>query len=243
MFGKLLMVVSLSIWPMVLHPSMGLTSDHLIVWNVGQGLWVTYIEHNTCHHFDSGGEISPIQKVIELCADRNNQHYLSHYDWDHMGFVASLKNRLRLCRVGEPYFDRRKKRKRAYLELPPCPEKLDSKIYELHITEGKKPNDNSRVFRLRGQILLPGDSPISKEKHWSKQISMPIHVLLLGHHGSKTSTGQDLLSRLAKNSTTIASARKARYGHPHHDVEAKIKKQGHALLRTEDWGNIWFSLP
>jgi competence protein ComEC len=38
----------------------------------------------------------------------------------------------------------------------------------------------------------------------------------------------------------IASARWKRYHHPHAEIEALLKQRHIPMIRTEDWGNIWF---
>ena len=54
-----------------------------VVWNVGQGQWVTIRYHDQCHHFDVGGESRPPQKLLQkLCPKNTTQAlFLSHWDW------------------------------------------------------------------------------------------------------------------------------------------------------------------
>jgi metal-dependent hydrolase (beta-lactamase superfamily II) len=66
----------------------------LIVWNVGQGQWVTIIYPTQCLHFDVGGETAPFRKVIKSCKEKSNKIFLSHGDWDHLNklnFFNKLK--------------------------------------------------------------------------------------------------------------------------------------------------------
>jgi competence protein ComEC len=92
--------------------------------------------------------------------------------------------------------------------------------------------------------LIPGDSTAPQEKIWSYHGNMQkTGFLLLGHHGSRTSTSEELLSQLPHLKVAIASARFARYGHPHLEVVRRLKKYHVALLKTEDWGNLWFEIP
>jgi competence protein ComEC len=93
---------------------------------------------------------------------------------------------------------------------------------------------------LFSDILIPGDSPQAQENIWRHQpwISQT-RILLLGHHGSQTSTSQELLRALPRLKLGISSARWARYHHPHSAVELRLRKANVPLIRTEDWGNIW----
>jgi competence protein ComEC len=61
----------------------------LIVWNVGQGQFVTMTDESGCWHFDIGGEFAPWKSVMSECRGRRNFVSLSHWDWDHVGMVAA----------------------------------------------------------------------------------------------------------------------------------------------------------
>src|SRR5690606_20733785 len=78
-------------------------STRLIVWNVGQGQWVTLTQPQHCLHFDFGGEWNPIRRVLRHCQGKMNFLYLSHFDWDHRSFMTSiLENFRHVCRAGIP---------------------------------------------------------------------------------------------------------------------------------------------
>jgi competence protein ComEC len=66
--------------------------------------------------------------------------------------------------------------------------------------------------------------------------------LILGHHGSQTSSSQAFLTQ-ARPGLAIASARRARYGHPHRKVVSRLRQKKIPTLTTEDWGSLFFSLP
>ncbi|WP_413584632.1 ComEC/Rec2 family competence protein [Bdellovibrio sp. HCB274] len=101
-------------------------------------------------------------------------------------------------------------------------------------------NAASQVVAFK-RFLFPGDSPIKAESLWQ---GLPwvtnARVLVLGHHGSRTSTSEELLDHLPVLKMAIASARWERYKHPHAEVIYRLKKRQIPLLKTEDWGNIWF---
>ncbi len=80
----------------------GLYHSELIVWNVGQGLWVTYISGGICHHFDIGGEKNKMYLFIDSlknhCASNLNYAYFSHWDWDHINLAPAARKSLpNLC--------------------------------------------------------------------------------------------------------------------------------------------------
>jgi competence protein ComEC len=93
-------------------------------------------------------------------------------------------------------------------------------------------------------LLAPGDSPRDEEKKWIHHFAglERVRVLVLGHHGSRTSTSQDLLAKLSGVRVAIASARFRRYGHPHTEVVRELAQRKISLLRTEEWGTIHMRL-
>jgi Predicted hydrolase (metallo-beta-lactamase superfamily) len=213
-----------------------------VVWNVGQGLWTTEIDKD-CQHFDMGGEFFPLKKISKWCAGRKNKIYLSHWDLDHVG---GLKRKKTLggdvCLALKPVGKTSRRKENLLLGLPSCESDLDLKILKGSALS-KNSNDRSHTI-VNKKFLLPGDASITTEK----TVMIPrlnlsgVEVLILGHHGSKTSTSEDLLKDMPSLRMAMASARWARYHHPHPLVAAKLKLRGVSLLKTEDWGNIWFEL-
>lgn len=89
-------------------------------------------------------------------------------------------------------------------------------------------------------VLAPGDSSTRAETTWASTLRNleETRYLIVGHHGSRTSTGEHLLKRLSRLRLAIASARQRRFGHPHPEVLERLSRHHIPLLRTEDWGNI-----
>lgn len=219
------------------------TGSYFVVWNVGQGQWATAIDPLHCYHFDMGGEFFPIQKIQKQCGNKENFIFLSHWDWDHIGGLKKLnKNVFAVspCIAIKPHTKTSKNKETLVKQWPACDEKKWKKIVDVwtsHLSQSS--NESSSVFGFQN-LLIPGDSPLSQEAHWqSKPWVTRKKVLLLGHHGSNTSTSEDLLTALPQVHMSISSARWARYHHPHSEVEMRLRKAAIALLRTEDWGHIW----
>lgn len=218
--------------------------NQFIVWNVGQGLWTTLIRENGCAHFDAGGEkkyftlIFP--KLKKLCSTKNFFSF-SHWDLDHISFVGRLAGKTASCVLNLPGGEPTSVFKKRWLaKLKPCQNQKGTNTFS-EVGKSKAnttSNEASRIYIYDGKVLLPGDASIKSEKIWLAEVPTTIQFLVLGHHGSRTSTGLDLLERLTNLSTTIASSNSARYGHPHQEVKNKLKKYGKALLETQFWGNI-----
>ncbi len=202
-----------------------------IVWNIGQGSWLTRIEDGHCYHFDAGGEGKFPYQVVRLCRNFKNSIAISHSDWDHLSFVSRLRGELpNLCRQGP--FDRKVSKPVAL--IPDCHE---SPWWMWRPQEKlKKTNDASSVYFYK-KLLYPGDSPKKFEKFWWHEVPGSVSFLVLAHHGSKTGTSKRLLENLPIK-LAIVSARKKKYGHPHSTVTSNLRKIGIPLISTESWGSI-----
>lgn len=237
--------------------------SRLIIWNVGQGQWVTYSGERVCLHFDMGGEFAPFNKVYKECRRKKNVLFLSHGDWDHIRFAHRFKKRLlSLCLWTLPRETLSTKKEIFLKSLSSC-SKQDSFLFQDWVQEiffsfskgsqrgGRRKrraltsNDFSRVFLLMEKVLLPGDSTIRSERLWLKHVLLrgSIKWALASHHGSRFSNSEELLSALPRLQTIIVSARKKRYGHPHPLVLQRWKKAGVSVLKTEAWGNIYLEMP
>lgn len=220
--------------------------SYWVIWNVGQGQWVSNISLTECHHFDMGGEFFPWKKIHKACAGKRNIVSLSHWDWDHICALSKIKSINQLgsvCIAHRPLGAPPSRRKKQLLaNIQTCPQ-VDNKISSWTPTANSSSNAKSQVFFFR-KVLIPGDSPSSEERKWLSQSWLnDSKVLILGHHGSATSTSKELLQRLPHLKMSISSARWARYKHPHSKTEVRLGQFHIPLLRTEDWGNIWIEDP
>lgn len=231
-----------------------ITQPQIIVWNVGQGQWVTALYGADCWHFDFGGEVLPMRTLIPYCGWRNNRLVLSHQDRDHYNFIGPIKKILRQKCLEGPSWDQIDQKKLGVQGLKLCPAGNNRPLSEStafsyynpkeKINSIKKDNDQSQIVN-GSHWLIPGDAPRSQERNWVKkqppQTRRKITHLVLGHHGSNTSTSRKLLEQLPSLRQCIASSRKKKYGHPHREVRTRIKSHC-ALLTTEDWNHIRFGI-
>ena len=218
----------------------------LIVWSVGQGQMVTYSDSHFCIHFDMGGEVFPLRKLIKECGKKDNKVFFSHWDWDHINFTRKAWQRLpSFCRLNTPGGKGNKKKRAFLLPVPECeahPVGVFKEIsFPAHLNKSRRvtiSNKYSRVVVVKKQILIPGDSPGSSESLWQNKIVDPVRILVVSHHGSQFSTTPQLLNRLPYLKLAIASARKKRHGHPHVKVKRRLIHKGVPLLSTENYNNI-----
>ncbi len=105
-------------------------------------------------------------------------------------------------------------------------------------------NDDSLVFEVtfghRG-ILLTGDAERpSEEDMLSAGLLRPVTLLKVGHHGSKTSSGEDFLSRLQPQYAFISDGYHNQFHHPHPTVLDRLVEHHTAIFRTDQRGLLTF---
>lgn len=219
-------------------------TNYFVIWNVGQGQFTSSISPLTCTHFDMGGEFFPWHRILSQCRHKKNQAFLSHWDWDHIGALKKVGKKFFLnsfCIALKPLGKSSAYKMKLINSFPTCDSSIKKSRFQVWKPAkiNADTNSSSQVI-VEKKILVPGDSPASQEKIWSQvPWIQQSRILILGHHGSKTSTSQELLKRLPNLKMSVSSARWHRYKHPHASVEARLHKAKIPLLRTEDWGNIW----
>jgi competence protein ComEC len=227
--------------------SFALHHELWIVWNIGQGQWVTHVTPEACRHYDFGGEAGSFNrikfKLFKLCGDKPNQLLLSHWDFDHYLNLKNIVQTLpQVCWLKAPSVIPDKKTVAQMLALPIFNCNRTEPVQIWTPVQSQNLNESSNVF-IENNFLMPGDSDIRKEKIWATQMNQipRVRVLILGHHGSRTSTGSALLEKLGHLRMTVASARFKKYKHPHPETVLRVQKRHVALLKTEDWGHLIFS--
>jgi len=100
-----------------------------------------------------------------------------------------------------------------------------------------------RVVYGDTSFMLSGDAPSSIEtylagKHGTRLSSQ---VLKLGHHGSKTSTGEAFLGAVLPNHAVISAGCDNSYGHPHAEVLERLRRFQVETVSTCESGTIVFS--
>ena len=99
---------------------------------------------------------------------------------------------------------------------------------------GQDLNEDSIVLLVswRGfQALFMGDAGLHAEERLRGQVG-PVDVLKVGHHGSRTATGDDWLDALAPRAAVI-SVGVNRYGHPAPETLARLARHGIPVWRTD----------
>lgn len=88
-------------------------------------------------------------------------------------------------------------------------------------------------------ILITGDRSAAGERELLRMIDLPkLEVLIVGHHGSKYSTGQYLLDVTQPEIAIISAGQDNAYGHPSQEVLDRLEKAGCKIYRTDQQGTV-----
>jgi competence protein ComEC len=106
-------------------------------------------------------------------------------------------------------------------------------------------NTASIVAKLSfGEIdfMLTGDAPSGIEDYLSVTYgdTLQSEVLKLGHHGSKTSTGQLFLETVKPQYAVVSAGADNRYGHPNGEVVERVTAAGIAIRSTIEGKRVKF---
>lgn len=103
-------------------------------------------------------------------------------------------------------------------------------------------NDNSIALLLTygdTRFYFEGDAGEEEEEQiLSSKADVGADVYKIGHHGSKTSTTDDMLDAVNPAYAVISAGEGNRYGHPHAEVLNKLRSAGIKTFRTDEQGTI-----
>lgn len=111
------------------------------------------------------------------------------------------------------------------------------------VASGAEANEVSVVFRAEFgafAALFTGDAYVDVERRIARATPELLRAQLLkvGHHGSATSTSEELLGAMGAPLAVISVGRRNRYGHPHPAVLERLERRGVRVLRTDRNGAI-----
>lgn len=106
---------------------------------------------------------------------------------------------------------------------------------------GWGPNENSLVLELRlgdRRLLFAGDAEAHAEAALLARGVEPVDVLKVAHHGSRTSSSAALLDALRPRVAVVSAGRHNRFGHPHAEVWARLRRRASCARRTDRHGGV-----
>ena len=214
---------------------------------------------NSTSYFDNGEKvIIPLLDRLEI--DQIDYGIISHIDSDHSGGFISLVKNHRVKQILKPELDTASILDKDFEKLLSTQnvtfnhfskEKFaigNARLYVLNNTLKNYPasvssNDRSGIVKIvygKNSILLTGDASIRIEENYLSQYGkfLASDILLVGHHGSRTSTGDQFLVQVNPSFAIISAGIKNRFNHPHKETIRKLKLARADILRTDKQGVI-----
>ena len=118
----------------------------------------------------------------------------------------------------------------------------NNKLYFLNNKDYGNENDNSLVVYTElnnYKFLFMGDAGIEVEEDLLEKYNLnDIDVLKVGHHGSKTSSSEELINEIKPKYSIISVGKNNRYGHPNDNVLYNLEDS--KIYRTDQDGSIMF---
>ncbi|KTD08980.1 DNA internalization-related competence protein ComEC/Rec2 [Legionella gratiana] len=226
------------------------------VLDVGQGLAVAI---RTQHHvllYDTGDRffqgndlgtmvILPYLKTLGI--KKIDTIVVSHPDQDHRGGLNSLEKGMQVERllVNEPRFYHHGLRCHDY---PPWKwDGVSFRFLPIKIAFREK-NNSSCILQIRthaGRVLLTGDIEKKAEDYLVQTYGnrLTSDVLLLPHHGSKTSSSYRFLLEVAPRYAIASLGFDNRFHFPHTKTLATMRKLNIPFYRTDTCGMVQITLP
>ena len=179
---------------------------------------------------------------------------ISHGDFDHIGNAFYLVNNIK---VGKVIFNNNefneietnliKILQDKKIEFQKGNSNLQGKYLTWQFLNTRlydNENDNSLVTYLKYQdytFLFMGDASKLTEEDIIKKYKLPkIDFLKVGHHGSKTSSSKEFISKINPKYSIISVGRKNKYGHPNKEVLNNLDNS--KIYRTDQDGSIMFKI-
>lgn len=257
--GKLLSAAALiaSFAACVVLPSLGPRMDEcrLTVLDVGQGQSLLLQSKGESMVVDCGGwsEESSASAAAEMLLSQNIHTLkalsLTHYDEDHCGGVENLLTRVKANALilpgneGELAFPELSQPRKAILEPFSMPLGAGT-VHFYPYYGGSSDHENSMTVLFETEncgILITGDLDAAGERALLHAVDLPkVDILVVGHHGSKTSTSQELLDGVAPRIAAISVGENNRYGHPTEQVLERLEQAGCRIYRTDQQGTLVF---
>jgi len=103
-------------------------------------------------------------------------------------------------------------------------------------------NNTSIVIKLtygNNTFMLDGDAEdVSENEMLSKDLNVKADLWKLGHHGSSSSTTQNMLDKVDPKYAIISVGKANTYGHPTQSTMSKLKAKNISVYRTDENGTI-----
>ena len=238
--------------------------EKLIVFDVGQGLAVygatsglsdgspTHSSwlYDTGAQFRSGfslGDAVVANNILALRGQELNLLFISHSDNDHAGGEEGLRRKIvpALTYAGQP----RKAHHNNCHNVKGWQSLGGGNRWRVFHYAMANPSDNNQSCIIQiemadKKILLPGDIDKKAEKLLLATYGdeLKSDILIVGHHGSKSSSSEMWLMTVDPQLAVVSSGFNNRFNHPHPSVLMRFNQHSIPLYNTADSGAIEINL-
>ncbi len=237
-----------------------LDNYRVTVLDVGQGQCILLQNENRYYMVDCGGDYGDSAadiaagQLLSQGITKLDGLVLTHYDADHAGGAEALLSRIPAKALYLPDTEEDNKIRNTLEAL------YDDRIIwldsgETLVTEdfpatlfaadGEKTGNESSICILfqpgNCDILITGDRDSNGELSLMEQVQLPeLELLVVGHHGSKSSTSMELLRATTPEMAVISVGEGNAYGHPTQAVLDRLEMMGCQVWRTDLDGTLIF---
>ena len=238
-------------------------NNYLTMIDVGQGDSILLELKNKHILIDTGGNSFSdyniaVNKLIpyfkSLGIKKIDYLILTHGDYDHMGESINLINNFEEEKVifnNNQYNDLElelikvlEEKKIKYYQNIKALNIDNNKLYFLNNKIYDEENDNSQVIYAiinNIKLLLMGDASLKVENDILAKYNLKdIDILKVGHHGSRTSSSEQFISKITPKYSLISVGANNWYNHPHEEVLENLNISN--IYRTDVNGSIKIKL-
>ena len=202
--------------------------------------------------YDTGAANRTAQRLLSQGVTKLDGVIVTHYDRDHCGGLPYLLTRVDTQDLFLPYAEDPDGIGKA---LPSLTEAAVTTVMDdLVLTYGnvkitifaplsyKSGNESSMCVLFQTEkcdILITGDRNIQTEQMLLSRRDLPkLELLIAGHHGAASSTGDALLEATRPDYVFISVGANNRYGHPAQEVLERLNKYGCIVYCTDEYGTL-----
>lgn len=245
------------------------TQNKFVVLDIGQGdsLLIETAQHHSVL-IDGGPSENVLAELPEhFSGDHIDLIVATQYDADHSSGLIAVLEQYQVAEVWLPVIPPQTQTgnrlyaaaqaEGAKVKIPQLGDRYTFDNFTLTVlspdptdtqSEDTLTNDHSTILGVSfgtTDLLLTADAPTKKIsqafQRWTT-LTLPLEVLKVGHHGSRTATSVDLLKQLSPQQAVISVGENNSYGHPHPETLQALEQTHIPYSRTDQQGSLEFWL-
>lgn len=191
--------------------------------------------------------------------------FITHYDEDHCKSLPYLMDNIKIEKI---YIGYKRENNKLYEEIIYKAAEKNIPVILLKVGEVLALDDNTRIKAVgpsedlvlntsigendlslvllmnyyNRNILFTGDIEKIGESHLLEVLDTKVDFLKVPHHGSNSSSSEDLLDKLEPDIAFISVGKNNMFGHPHEEVVNRYGDRNIQLYRTDELGLIKLKL-